>query len=57
MLNRKWVGANPDALARIAGLNIDSSVEMLIAETDANDPFVQEEQMMPLLPIVRATLA
>ncbi|HBR92903.1 MAG TPA: aldehyde dehydrogenase EutE, partial [Opitutae bacterium] len=33
VLNRKWVGANPDALARIAGLNIDSSVEMLIAET------------------------
>jgi aldehyde dehydrogenase len=54
VLNRKWVGANPDALAKIAGLNIDSSVEMLIAETDANDPFVQEEQMMPLLPIVRA---
>jgi len=54
VLNRKWVGANPDALARIAGLNIDPSVEMLIAETDADDPFVQEEQMMPLLPIVRA---
>jgi aldehyde dehydrogenase len=54
VLNRKWVGANPDALARIAGLNIDASVQMLIAETDANDPFVQEEQMMPLLPIVRA---
>lgn len=54
VLNRKWVGANPDALARIAGLSIDPSVQMLIAETDANDPFVQEEQMMPLLPIVRA---
>ena len=54
VLNRKWVGANPDALAKIAGLNIDSKVEMLIAETDINDAFVQEEQMMPLLPIVRA---
>jgi aldehyde dehydrogenase len=54
VLNRKWVGANPDALARIAGLKVDSKVEMLIAETDVNDPFVQEEQMMPLLPIVRA---
>lgn len=53
VLNRKWVGANPDALAKIAGLNIDSKVEMLIAETDVNDAFVQEEQMMPLLPIVR----
>ncbi|CAA6679144.1 MULTISPECIES: aldehyde dehydrogenase [unclassified Lentimonas] len=54
VLNRKWVGANPDALAKIAGLDLDSKVEMLIAETDINDPFVQEEQMMPLLPIVRA---
>jgi aldehyde dehydrogenase len=53
VLNRKWVGANPDALAKIAGLNIDSKVEMLIAETGVDDPFVQEEQMMPLLPIVR----
>lgn len=54
VLNRKWVGASPDALAKVAGLNIDSKVEMLIAETDADDAFVQEEQMMPLLPIVRA---
>ena len=27
---------------------------MLIAETSADDAFVQEEQMMPLLPMVRA---
>lgn len=54
VLNRKWVGANPDELARIAGLNLDPKVEMLIAETDIDDAFVQEEQMMPLLPIVRA---
>jgi aldehyde dehydrogenase len=54
VLNRKWVGANPDELAKIAGLNIDRQVQMLIAETDELDPFVQEEQMMPLLPIVKA---
>lgn len=53
-LNRKWVGAGPAALGKIAGLNIDPKVEMLIAETDINDAFVQEEQMMALLPIVRA---
>ena len=56
VLNRKWVGADPHALAEIAGLNIDSKVEMLIAETDFNDAFVQEEQMMALLPIVRANV-
>ncbi|MGB0416092.1 MAG: aldehyde dehydrogenase EutE [Coraliomargarita sp.] len=53
-LNRKWVGAGPAALGKIAGLNIDPKVEMLIAETDIDDAFVQEEQMMALLPIVRA---
>jgi len=53
-LNRKWVGAGPDALAKIAGLNVDSKVELLIVETDMDDTFVQEEQMMALLPIVRA---
>jgi len=48
------VGADPVKLAAIAGLKIDPKVEMLIAETDENDVFVDEEQMMPLLPIVRA---
>ncbi|MGD7651814.1 MAG: aldehyde dehydrogenase [Verrucomicrobiales bacterium] len=54
ILNRKFVGANPHELAAVAGLNIDPKVEMLIAETGEDDVFVQEEQMMPLLPIVRA---
>lgn len=54
VLNRAFVGADPVKLARIAGLNIDPKVEMLIAETAEDDLFVEEEQMMPLLPIVRA---
>ncbi|TVP75454.1 MAG: aldehyde dehydrogenase family protein [Puniceicoccaceae bacterium] len=54
VLNRKFVGADAAVLAKIAGLNIDPKVEMLIAETDADDLFVIEEQMMPLLPIVRS---
>jgi aldehyde dehydrogenase len=53
-LNREYVGADPAKLAKIAGLNIDPKVEMLIAETAEDDVFVDEEQMMPLLPIVRA---
>lgn len=54
VLNRKYVGADAAVLAKIAGLNIDPKVEMLIAETEADDLFVIEEQMMPLMPIVRA---
>ncbi len=54
VLNREFVGADPAKLARLAGLKVGPEVEMLIAETDPEDLFVVEEQMMPLLPIVRA---
>jgi len=54
VLNREYVGADPARLAAIAGLNINSKIEMLIAETEEDDVLVEEEQMMPLLPIVRA---
>ncbi len=54
VLNRKYVGADAATLAKIAGLNVDPKTEMLIAETQADDLFVIEEQMMPLLPIVHA---
>ncbi len=55
VLNRKYVGADASTLAKIAGLNVDPKTEMLIAETQADDLFVIEEQMMPLLPIVHAS--
>ncbi len=54
VLNRAYVGADPVNLAKIAGLSINPKTEMLIAETSEDDVFVDEEQMMPLLPIVRA---
>lgn len=54
VLNREYVGASPAKLAAIAGMTIDPKVEMLIAETAADDLLVIEEQMMPLLPIIRS---
>ncbi|MDA9317492.1 aldehyde dehydrogenase, partial [Puniceicoccaceae bacterium] len=54
VLNRKYVGADAAVLAKIAGLNVDPKTEMLITEVDADDLFVIEEQMMPLMPLVRA---
>ncbi|MGF1530247.1 MAG: aldehyde dehydrogenase [Puniceicoccaceae bacterium] len=55
VLNRKYVGADAAVLGKLAGLNLDPRVEMLIAETEADDLFVEEEQMMPLLPLVRTS--
>jgi len=54
VLNRAYVGASPQKLAAIAGVKVDPKIEMLIAETAADDLLVIEEQMMPLLPIVRS---
>ena len=52
VLNRSLVGADPGKLAGHAGVSIPADTQLLFAETDADHAFVQEEQMMPMLPIV-----
>ncbi|RRJ95353.1 aldehyde dehydrogenase family protein [Opitutaceae bacterium TAV4] len=53
VLNRKLVGVDAAVLARHAGATVSADTPLLFAETDANHPFVVEEQMMPMIPIVR----
>ncbi len=51
-VNRALVGADPSKLAEHAGTTIPNGTQLLFAETDSDHPFVQEEQMMPMIPIV-----
>jgi aldehyde dehydrogenase len=51
--NKDYIGKDPSMLAQAAGINLPSGTQLLFGETDAMHPFVQEEQMMPMLPIVR----
>jgi aldehyde dehydrogenase len=53
VLNRDLVGASAPRLAQIAGRSVPSGTELLFVETDANHVFVEEEQMMPLVPVIR----
>lgn len=53
VLNRALVGVDPSVLAQHAGAHIAAGTQLLFAETDANHAFVVEEQMMPMLPMVR----
>ncbi len=53
VLNRDLVGAGAERLGSIAGLQVPTGTELLFAETDVDHLFVQEEQMMSLVPIVR----
>jgi len=53
VLKRDLVGKDPEVLAKAAGVIIPRGTQLLFAQTDANHPFVVEEQMMPMLPIVK----
>lgn len=54
VLNRDLVGADASILADRAGLVVKPETMILFAETQFDHPFVQEEQMMPFIPLVRA---
>jgi len=53
VVNRELVGRDPAVLGQAAGINVPAGTQLLFAETGADDLFVEEEQMMPFLPIVR----
>lgn len=50
---KDFIGKDAAVLAQAAGKSIPSNVEVVFGETDANNPFVPVEQMMPFLPFVR----
>ena len=51
--NKKYIGKNADFILSQIGIDVDKSIKLIIAETKSDHPFVQEELMMPVLPIVR----
>ena len=53
VVNRNLIGRDPAVLAKIAGASIAPGTQLLFGETKADHLFVEEEQMMPFLPIVR----
>ncbi len=54
VLNRDLVGKDASALALLIGLRVPAATQILYGETDVQNPFVPEEQMMPFVPFVRA---
>jgi aldehyde dehydrogenase len=54
VLNRDLVGKDASVLAALVGVRVPAGTEILYGETDVNNPFVPEEQMMPFVPFVRA---
>lgn len=52
-VNRDLIGRDPAVLARAAGVDLPPKTQLLFAETPTDHLFVEEEQMMPFLPIIR----
>jgi aldehyde dehydrogenase len=50
---RQFVGAEPGEIAKQIGLTVPADCRLLFGQTDASHPFVQAEQMMPVLPVVK----
>ena len=53
VVNKDFIGKDATVLAEAAGLSVPAGTQLLFAETDADHPFVREEQMMPFVPVVR----
>ncbi|MCX6972122.1 MAG: aldehyde dehydrogenase EutE [Verrucomicrobia bacterium] len=53
VVNRDLVGRDASVLARAIGLDVPASTQLLFGETKEDHIFVDEEQMMPFIPIVR----
>jgi aldehyde dehydrogenase len=52
-VNRDLVGRDAAVLAKSIGLDVPPATQLLFGETEEQHVFVQEEQMMPFIPIVR----
>jgi aldehyde dehydrogenase len=53
VVNRDLVGRDAAVLAKAIGLQVPPATMLLFGETKADHIFVDEEQMMPFMPIVR----
>jgi aldehyde dehydrogenase len=53
-VNKDYVGKDATWLAQEAGVRVPPATQLLVGETNFEHPFVQEEQMMPFVPFVRA---
>ncbi|MDN5324007.1 MAG: propionaldehyde dehydrogenase [Clostridia bacterium] len=51
--NKQYIGKNASYILEKIGINVSDDSRIIIAEVDASHPFVVEELMMPVLPIVQ----
>lgn len=52
-VNKKFVGKDAKYILKQIGINVPDDIRVVICETAADHPFVLEELMMPVLPVIQ----
>jgi acyl-CoA reductase-like NAD-dependent aldehyde dehydrogenase len=52
-INRSFVGKNPSFILNEIGIKVGEEIRLILCEVEENHPFVQHEQLMPILPMVK----
>lgn len=53
-LVRKWCGKDAKLILREIGIHVSDEIRLIVAEVDRHHLFVEEEMLMPVLPLIRA---
>lgn len=53
--NKDYIGRSASVILRQLGIDANEELRAVIVEVDKNHPFVRNEMMMPVLPLVRAS--
>jgi len=57
VINKKWIGKNANLILREIGIDAPDATRLAICEVDRDHPLPWTEQLMPVMPIVRAANA
>ena len=57
VINKKLIGKNANVILREIGISAGDGVRLIVCETDRDHPLPWTEQLMPVMPIVRAANA
>lgn len=52
--NKAWVGKSPAQIAKAAGIDVPAGTRLLVMEVGREHPLVWTEQLLPVIPMVRA---
>lgn len=57
VINKNWIGKDANLILREVGIDAPASTRLAICEVDRDHPLPWTEQLMPVLPVVRAANA